>query len=46
MLIISHIGGSARVGIEAPHDIEVHREEVSGRIVGETAKPTRHNESF
>lgn len=28
-------GGKVRLGVEAPHDIPVHREEVHGRIKAE-----------
>ena len=45
-ITILDTGGSVRVGIEAPRDTEIHREEVYRLIVGETDNPTRNNDTF
>jgi carbon storage regulator len=35
ILVLSTSGGTVRLGIEAPRDVEVHREEVYRRLHGE-----------
>ena len=37
ILVLSASGGTVRLGIDAPRDVEVHREEVSRRLKGEHA---------
>ena len=38
--VLSTRGGQVKIGIHAPREIEVHREEVYERIKAERAQPT------